>query len=360
MRATIDWPATVQRRIQAGRDFRPGRTDHAAQATPLPPPRMRQTAGTCLGPPRHAARDPTTSIPLNPIGQPVPLKSSRASIRGVVVKRIACFAALAFLAASCHALSMGEIAEVTVIDRDDGARLPLHYYHGEYWVAGRPGAKYAIEIRNRIGERVLAVTSVDGVNVISGDTASWMQSGYVLNGGEHYRITGWRKSDSEVAAFTFTASPNSYAARTGRPANIGVIGVALFREKQRQIAYLAPEAVPAPVPDARSAADETRAQAPTAPASSAPTRDRAAGAGRSSSTPKLGTGHGGRESSFVVNVEFERLQPQPNEVIRIRYDSLDNLVAMGIIERPHSIVPSADPFPGSPEPGYVPDPPGGS
>ncbi len=76
--------------------------------------------------------------------------------------------------------------------------------------------------------------------------------------------------------------------------------------------------------------------------------------------PKLGTGHGARESSFVVNVEFERLQSQPNEIIRIRYDSLDNLVAMGIIERPHPVVPSADPFPGWSEPGYVPDPPGGS
>jgi len=264
---------------------------------------------------------------------------------------------------------MGEIAEVTVIDRDDGARLPLHYYHGEYWVAGRPGAKYAIGIRNRMGERVLAVTSVDGVNVISGDTASWSQSGYVLDSGEHYRITGWRKSNSQVAAFTFTASPNSYAARTGRPGNIGVIGVALFREKQREIAYVAPEvSPPQPPPDARLAADATRTPAPTA-AASAPTRDRAASSGGSSpepsvaeavTRPKLGTGHGARESSFVVNVEFERLQAQPNEVIRIRYDSLDNLVAMGIIERPHSIVPSTDPFPGSPEPGYVPDPPGGS
>ncbi|HEY6924071.1 MAG TPA: hypothetical protein VI653_11425 [Steroidobacteraceae bacterium] len=296
------------------------------------------------------------------------------------MKRIACFAAMAVLGASCDALSMGGIAEVTVIDRDDGVRLPLHYYHGEYWVAGRPGAKYAIEIRNRMGERLLVVTSVDGVNVISGDTASWSQSGYVLDGGEHYRITGWRKSNSEVAAFTFTASPSSYAARTGRPENIGVIGVALFREKQRQIAYVAPEVSPAPLPlvedepgaapsasEARSAPTATPAPPPAAPApaDSALSRNDAAGSARSSSErqvaeaiirPKLGTGHGTRESSFVVNVDFERLQPQPNEVIRIRYDSLDNLVAMGIIERPPSIAPLADPFPGSPEPGYVPDP----
>ena len=297
------------------------------------------------------------------------------------MKRIACLAAIALLSASCDALSMGDIAEVTVIDRDDGARLPLHYYRGEYWIAGRPGAKYAIEIRNRMGERVLAVTSVDGVNVISGDTASWSQSGYVLDGGEHYKITGWRKTDSEVAAFTFTASPNSYAARTGRPGNIGVIGVALFREKQREIAYVAPEVSSAPppppyeppapggIPSPTAAPVAAEARSPAAREAPAPAHDRAAGSGHSASEPsaaevvtrpKLGTGHGGRESSFVVNVEFERLQSQPNEVIRIRYDSLDNLVAMGIIERPHSIVPSADPFPGSPEPGYVPDPPGGS
>jgi hypothetical protein len=353
------------------------------------------------------------------------------------VKRIACFAAIALLAASCDALSMGEFAEVTVIDRDDGARLPLHYYHGEYWVAGRPGARYAIEIRNRIGERVLAVTSVDGVNVISGDTASWNQAGYVLNAGERYKITGWRKSDSEVAAFTFTASPNSYAARTGRSGNIGVIGVAFFRERQpyareqsarsemdsvtvgstrlqpSDLMTPSPVAAPAPenpdsappsppiagssVADTKLAAEPTRApmataaSAPTAasaataspmataastakaapaPAAAAypPAGDRATSSGRSSApafaelaaSPKLGTGHGAREASFVFNVEFERLQQQPNEVIRIRYDSLDNLVAMGIIERPHSIVPAADPFPGSPEPGYVPDPPGGS
>ena len=131
---------------------------------------MRQTAGTCLGPPRHAARDPTTSISLNPIRGAVPLKSSRASIRGVDCEAHSLFAAIAVAGLELRCTIYGRDREVTVIDRDDGARLPLHYYRGEYWVAGRPGAKYAIEIRNRMGERVLAVTSVDGVNVISGDT----------------------------------------------------------------------------------------------------------------------------------------------------------------------------------------------
>ena len=76
-------------------------------------------------------------------------------------------------------------------------------------------------------------------------------------------------------------------------------------------------------------------------------------------TPKLGTGHGEREYSYVTNTEFDRMQIQPNEVIRIRYDSLDNLIAMGIVERLRPAVPAANPFPESAQQQYVPDPPAG-
>ena len=79
---------------------------------------------------------------------------------------------------------------------------------------------------------------------------------------------------------------------------------------------------------------------------------------RAAPAPKLGTGHGEREYSYVNHTEFSRMQDQPNEVIRIRYDSLDNLLAMGIIRRPRPAAPTANPFPASPEQQYVPDPPG--
>src|SRR5271154_2509066 len=160
------------------------------------------------------------------------------------MKSVLYFLIFALLGANCGAQGIGGMAQVAVIDRDSGVVLSPYFYHGEYWVAGRPGARYAIEIRNRLGERLLAVTSVDGVNVISGATAGWDQTGYVFSPGEHYEITGWRKTDREVAAFTFTASPNSYAERTGRPANVGVIGVALFRERQPPQAYVPPSYVP--------------------------------------------------------------------------------------------------------------------
>ncbi len=272
------------------------------------------------------------------------------------MRSVGCFVLLAALATSVQASALGGLAGVTLIDRNSGAVLTPHYYHGEYWVAGTPGARYAIEIRNRTGGRLLAVAAVDGVNVVSGETAGWGQSGYVFGPGQSYQITGWRKSDAEVAAFTFTASPNSYAARTGRPANIGVVGVALFRERE---APVEPPAIAA-IPDRLAeSADRSADRSASAEASEQPEAARAQSA-PAPLTPresKLGTGHGEREYSYVNRTEFERLQDQPNEVVRIRYDSLDNLIAMGIVRGPRPAPLAANPFPASPGRGYVPDPP---
>jgi hypothetical protein len=262
------------------------------------------------------------------------------------VKRF-CIAAL-LAGTSLHAHALGRLADVSIIDRDTGAAIATHYYQGEYWIAGRPGARYAISIRNHLGERVLAVTAVDGVNVISGDTASWDQTGYVFAPGEGYQISGWRKSNSEVAAFEFTAAPSSYAARTGRAANLGVIGVALFRECVPLPAQAQSQAVEPPLAG-------LNAPAPAAGAPEYAARDRAAA--RPPMAGKLGTGHGEREASSVVDTDFERLQSSPNELIRLRYDSLENLLAMGVIRQPSPLRPTPDPFPASPLARYVPDPP---
>jgi hypothetical protein len=281
------------------------------------------------------------------------------------MSRIFQFLILLGLATAGQAHITGGIADVAIIDRDSGAVLSPYYYRGEYWVAGRPGARYSIEIRNRLGERLLAVTSVDEVNVVSGATAGWDQTGYVFSPGEHYEITGWRKTDREIAAFTFTASPNSYAERTGRPANVGVIGVALFRERQPPQAYVPPSYVPPAIgyltdraqsaPRAANLGESADARASSA--APAPMPPSAA-----SVTPlpaaKLGTGHGEREYSYVNHTQFLRMQDHPNEVIRIRYDSFENLLALGIVKRPRPAAPWANPFPASPDQQYVPDPPG--
>ena len=62
---------------------------------------------------------------------------------------------------------------------------------------------------------------------------------------------------------------------------------------------------------------------------------------------------------MVYRTSFERLHTQPSEVIRIRYDSRENLVASGVIREPvlRPRLPAANPFPQSDRFGYVPDPP---
>jgi hypothetical protein len=264
----------------------------------------------------------------------------------------------------------GRLADLEVVERDTGQSLQTYYRHGEYWVAGAPGAHYAIYLRNQTGERLLAVTSVDGINVVTGQSAGWDQAGYVLDPWESYQLSGWRKSDYQVAAFAFTAAPASYAARTGRPENLGVIGVALFREQP--VNALQP---PAPPQVAGSAAKQR--SAPLAQQSARPAEQGSAAAALSESraastdlsapimnlpvspapAPSLGTAHGEREYSYVAHTHFVRRQWQPDEIIHIRYDSLDNLIAMGIV-RPHRYAGARpSPFPSTDASAYVPDPP---
>ena len=267
-----------------------------------------------------------------------------------------------FTGMAIHADAAGRLADVQVIDRDTGSVLPTYRSHGEYWVAGRPGARYSIVIQNHRGERLLAVTAVDGVNVISGETGAWGQSGYVFDPGERYEISGWRKSNTEIADFNFTSAGNSYATRTGRPANIGVIGVALFLERPApvpRIDYYDPRSRSSNSPKDEVAADAARA-APS-PLTSSQSEARLAQIKPQTAAPaeKLGTGHGAREYSYVQNTTFDRQSSTPNEVIKIRYDSYENLVAMGVVPSRPAWKSAPNPFPDSTQPRYVPDPSGG-
>lgn len=247
---------------------------------------------------------------------------------------------LSLLCAASQAGAVGRLIEVTVIDRDNGQQLQTYYHRGQHYVVGMPGNRYAVSVRNTTGNRVMAVVSVDGVNVISGETAAPAQSGYVLDRYSSTEINGWRKNMDEVAAFVFSKEASSYAARTGRPDNIGVIGVAVFREKPQPPQYYndrdrkqGDPAHPSAAPGA-AASGERSAQADHAPA------------------PRLGTGHGQRESSEVNYTDFVRASSRPDEVISIRYDSYRNLVAQGVIRGRHNRPANPNPFPGQ----FAPDP----
>ncbi|UXI69190.1 hypothetical protein [Tahibacter amnicola] len=264
-------------------------------------------------------------------------------------------AALLPLASLGTAAQAGVLVDVSIVDRDSGATLPLYPARGKEYVAGTPGHRYAVRIVNRTGERVLAVLSVDGVNAISGQTAAPDQSGYVLGPYESTEIAGWRKNMNEIAQFEFTRLRDSYAAQTGRPNNVGVIGVAAYRER-----YVPPPPPPPPVyRDDKIAAERSApksAAAPTAqaPATAGASADMArAEEGARRQRESLGTGHGARESSHASYTTFERDSRHPYEVVSIWYDSYANLASRGIVPRPPRHPREPDPFPN----GFTPDPP---
>ena len=258
------------------------------------------------------------------------------------------------------------LVHIEVYDRNNGSALPVHSKDGRRYIVGTPGHEYALRIRNRTGARVLAVTSVDGVNVISGDTAAPSQSGYVLDPWGSVEIIGWRKSVERTAAFFFTEHQNSYAARTGRPDDVGVIGVAVFREKTQPIArsersyrpsQAAPEGEARPLAGLRGLADSASAPTAAPRASAAPealARQESMDAGPAPRA-KLGTGHGRDEASRVRMVNFERATATPPETVAIQYDRRENLVALGVLpSTPRYTRREPQPFPG--EMRFAPDP----
>jgi hypothetical protein len=281
--------------------------------------------------------------------------------------------------------AVGQLADVIVFDRAESRNLPVYQHEGRHYVVGHPGREYQVRVRNRTGGEILAVVSVDGVNVVTGETAGWEQSGYVFSPYQSYDIRGWRKSMRRIAAFFFTEHENSYATRTGRPNDVGVIGVAVFHKKHEPAARIdrpsprpflgrdAPRGAPAEGAAAMGELPPSQARSADAAAAEAPAKS----AGTFSSTPgargfddqplaphsapysqsrstTLGTGHGRSEASHVTYTRFERASTRPAEVITLHYDTYANLVSLGVIREPRYArpYPSPAPFPGQ----FVPDP----
>lgn len=235
--------------------------------------------------------------------------------------------------------NIGHLIGLEIYDRTAGRSLPIYYKDGKYYIAGDKGHEYQINMNNKsyangsYYPRKMAIVSVDGVNVISGDSAGYQQSGYVINPGQYAEIKGWRKNMNETAKFYFTYPENSYASKTDRPQNTGVIGVAIFNERY----------VPPPLPDspmfnsigntmggASAKSRAADASGPSAPSAMA-------------EKSELGTGHGSRELSQTVSTQFERESSRPNETITIYYDTYNHLVELGVLPLKRETTPN--PFP---------------
>jgi hypothetical protein len=283
---------------------------------------------------------------------------------------------------------------------EDGRVLETYAHRGRSYVLGMSGGRYSIRVKNPTARRVEAVISVDGLDVIDGENADFTgKRGYVVPAYGELVVDGFRTSTTQVAAFRFSSVDESYAERKGKGRNVGVIGVAIFDEKEDPQII-----VPQPTPDRRfddlggdeeaeggfrgAPADKPTAKSEAAPpaesvpsggvghaggggkgAPSAPpprtrtaTRDEfdrsggevCCGPQMKRKRPGLGTQFGEQRWSAVDFTRFVRRSPKvPLAMAELRYNDTDGLAALGIRVRPApdedelNRRETADPFPNS-------------
>ncbi len=158
-------------------------------------------------------------------------------------------------------LDQGKV-ELSVHDARD---TPLTIYssigQNNYQLAGQAGERYVLVYTNRSATPYEIITTVDGLDVLSGKPGSRSHNGYMLQAGAVLRIEGFRKSAQEVAAFRFSGKDRAYAANSlaGDTRNIGVIGAMLYEVRPVK---LSPPATPTANPFPGDASKEQYAPPP--------------------------------------------------------------------------------------------------
>lgn len=215
----------------------------------------------------------------------------------------------------------------------NGRPLDEYAQRGRYYVEALEGAEYELRIRNPLGERVAVALSVDGMNTIDARRSSaWEASKWVIGPYQTITISGWQMSSSRARHFYFTTERDSYGAKIGQTANLGVISAVFFRERH-PVAVVTPPRPPRPYDndridrgeskrreDAPSTQGRSGAGAKTAEARPAPDDESAA----------TGIGRNLRNDVRWMNMD---LQPRAAAEVTIRYEYRDALVRLGIIPR---------------------------
>jgi hypothetical protein len=221
-----------------------------------------------------------------------------------------------------------------------GNVLPTFQQRGRGYVLGTLGQRYLVRVRNESGRRAEVVVSVDGRDVIDGGAATSRKRGYLVEPWGELVVDGFRLDEAAVAAFRFSSVPRSYAARKGDARDVGVIGVAVFPERepvspppQYEQPYL-PYGSRLPPPAAEEAErHSTRGEAApqtNAPALSGGAPEVSRDSSRKAERPGLGTEFGEVHGSPIQRVEFARARARPDAVLTLRYDDRAGLLALGL------------------------------
>src|SRR3990167_2472156 len=271
-----------------------------------------------------------------------------------------------------------------------GASTKEYYHEGRNYIEGKEGSRFSLSMRNNSSNRALFVPTVDGLSIMNGKEASYKSRGYIVNGHDSLTIDGWRTSDDKVAEFYFSSPKESYAKKIDKGGNLGVIGCAIFKEKEKvrviEKIIREKEYIPYPVwpkpywngadpwspkwglvttdsdPNssmiytltAGSSGASGSISQNTASCSflsaSGGNKNSLGDAGKSSegirsmkASVGLGTGFGEDKYSPVVTVEFDK-EGSPTEVFTLYYNTRENLEELGVeFRKPIYVAPSAFP-----------------
>jgi hypothetical protein len=235
--------------------------------------------------------------------------------------------------------------DVQVI-REGGDTLPTYAHKDRFYVQGNAGESYVIRVTNPTPNRVEAIVTVDGLDVIDGEPGDLRKRGYVVPPYGDVRIEGFRTSHQDVATFRFSSVNDSYAGQKGKARNVGVIAVAIFEEQRETPQQIIVEPAPPPrheLHGPHGASDdldtgaawgrdsaakgggaradrampkkaaEPRAEAAPATASRAPAVRRPAPAKPAPPSPMPTGGLGAAGASAPYDGDFEEMAPPPAE-----------------------------------------------
>ena len=120
----------------------------------------------------------------------------------------------------------------------NGKPVKQYRHQGKVFIEARDGTEYTLRIRNNSFLRRLAVTTIDGINAVSGDPqGNEVGRGYIIPASSSIEIKGFRQDLNSVGTFKFCNKDRSYGNSQGAGGNNGVIGVRMYDEKQKPMEY---------------------------------------------------------------------------------------------------------------------------
>lgn len=255
----------------------------------------------------------------------------------------------------CTAAASASTVNVDLLADGTG---PLPFYrvggggtHDTYraYVEAVKGDQYGIRIRNNTARRVGVVVAVDGRNIISGEKSDLGRTErmYILGPYETETYDGWRTARDTVNRFYFTEPGDSYAGAFNDYSAMGVVAVAVYRERDVP-------ALRSRVPDREGAgrgAEDRNVPGEPGPGSVEEGTPRSPAGGKSAEA--AGTGFGDEQYSPSIRVRFH---PERRVAERhfLKYEWRDTLCRKGVVDCRFS----RNRFWNDEDDGYAPYPPG--